>query len=564
MLHPTEGPGTERIRPLDKGRNRPIAGVQVVSHTCSMSPSEALPSLAVASRFEVLLVGATNAGPSLAAERLLRARLGADDAVTVTSAGIRVAPDDPVPEPLRTLLAREGVAVEGHDPRVLSTTMVQSAGLVLTATRAQRSAVVYEVPDAVRRTFTLCELARLATSLGPSALPVGDVAARLSALAQTAPALRSPPRVAEDDDVSDPAALDRRGYETSFDRVRAAVDGIAWTVLSPPDEPGPPPPAVPPSSLSHRARNIAVAVVGSLVLLVVLATGGALVVAGALDNRLERFPDPFTATDRPAPFTPAEVGGSAPVTILVLGSTDDVGTEGGQVWTAAAAQTDVVTLVHVSADRSSVRVIAMPPDLSADVPGSGPGTLRSAFALGGPASAVQTVERLTDVRVDHVALADSETFARVTDGLGGVEVDLDGSLVVNGRQVAPAGPHRLTGEEALAWVRGDGVDNVSRAQRSAVWLRTILDRLGDNDVRRDPATWLRLLGVVSGSVAVDEGFDRSELVGLLTSVRHLGPDDVRVVPVPTTVVTTGDSATLVPEVGPFDTLMDALRTDTLD
>ena len=44
-----------------------------------MSPSEAVPSAAVVSRFDVLLVGATNVGPSLAAERLLRARLGSDD-----------------------------------------------------------------------------------------------------------------------------------------------------------------------------------------------------------------------------------------------------------------------------------------------------------------------------------------------------------------------------------------------------------------------------------------------------------------------------------------------------
>ncbi|GEK21428.1 hypothetical protein CXY01_19480 [Cellulomonas xylanilytica] len=520
----------------------------------------------MASRFDVLLVGTTNVGRSLAAERLLRARLGVDSAVTVTSAGVYAAADDPVPEHLRDLLAREGVAVEGHHPRELSATMVESADLVLTTSRQERSAVVRKVPAAVRRTFTLSELARVATSLGPSALPEGDVAARLSALADAAAMhlAGTAPLTAADDDIPDPAAAGRRRYEKSFVQVRAAVDGIAWSLLSPPDEPGPPPPEVPHASPHHRARNIAIAVVGSLVLLIVLATGGALVVAGALDNRLERFPDPVGLTDRPDPFPPATVGGRAPVTILVLGSTDDVRTEGGQDWAAAAAQTDMVMLAHVSADRSSVQVIAMPPDLSVDVPGSGPGTLRSAFAQGGPSGAVQTVEQLTNVRLDHVALTDSETFARVTDGLGGVEVDLDSRLVVNGRQVSPAGLHRLTGEEALAWVRGDTLDDVSRAERSAVWLRAILDRSGDDDVRRNPATWLRLLGVVAGSVAVDEAFDRSELVGLLTSVRNLGPDEVRVVPVPTTVVITGDSAAVVPDAAPFGTLMGALRTDTLD
>lgn len=531
-----------------------------------MNLPEATQPTAVASRFDVLLVGAKNVGRSLAAERLLRDRLGAGSAVTVTSAGTHASPDDPVPEPVGELLAREGVAVDGHQPRELSATMVESADLVLTATRGERSAVVRTVPAAVRRTFTLRELARLATSMGPSALPEGDAAARLSALAQAALTHRTARPVAEDDDVADPATVGAIGYEKSFDQVRAAVDGIAWTVLSPPDEAGPPPrqPEAPRTAPRHRARNIAIAVVGSLVLLMVVATGGALVVAGALDNRLERFPGLVALPDRPAPFVPAEAGGPTPVNILVLGSTDDVRDEGDRDWADAAAQTDVVMLAHVSADRSSVQVVAMPPDLSVDVPGSGPGTLRSAFAQGGPAGAVQTVERLTNVLLDHVVLTDSETSARVTDELGGVEIDLDSPLVVDGREVHPAGTHRLTGEEALAWVRGDGVDDVSRAERSAVWLRAIFDRLGDDDVRRNPVTWLRLLSVVSGSIAVDEEFDRSELVGLLTSVRNLAPGQVQVVPVPTTVVTTGDSAALVPEAEPFGTLMDALRTDTLE
>ncbi|MDM7830603.1 LCP family glycopolymer transferase [Cellulomonas edaphi] len=533
-----------------------------------MSPPEAVPPTAVASRFHVLLVGATNVGDSLAAERLLRARLGADSAVTVTSAGIHATPGDPVPEHLSELLAREGVAVDGHHAQELDAAMVESADLVLTATRDERAAVVRRVPAAVRRTFTLSEMARLATSLGPSALPEGDAAARLAALARVAPAQRGARPVAEDDDIPFPAAAGPRGYEESLDQVRAAVDGIVWTVLSPPDEPGPPPapprrPEPPPRSPSHRGRNIAIAVVGSLVLLIVVAMAGALVVVGALDNRLERFPNPIPAADRPPPFTPAEVGGPVPVNILVLGSTDDVRTKGDQDWAEAAAQTDIVMLAHVSADRSSVQVIAMPPDLAADVPGSGPGTLRSAFAEGGPTGAVQTVERLTNVRLDHVALTDSDTFAQVTDELGGVEVDLDADVVIDGREVS-AGPQVLTGEEALAWVRADGVDDVTGARRSAVWLRAILDRLGDDDVRRNPVTWLRLLRVVSGSVAVDQAFDRSELVGLLTSVRNVGPGEVRVVPVRTKVVTTGDSAATVPEAAPFAALIDALRTDTLD
>jgi hypothetical protein len=134
-----------------------------------------------------------------------------------------------------------------------------------------------------------------------------------------------------------------------------------------------------------------------------------------------------------------------------------------------------------------------------------------------------------------------------------------------GRTGATAGSGGAeTGAQALAWVRGTGDDDVARAERSATWLRAILDRLGDSDVRQNPITWLRLLGVVSGSVAVDEGFDRAEMVGLLTSLRSLGPAEVDVVGVPTTVSASGEQAVVVPDAAPFGTLMGALKADTLD
>ena len=473
-----------------------------------------------------------------------------------------------MPELLRELLAAAGVDHGGHAPRGLTPELVESADLILTTTRHERAAVVRQVPAAVHRTFTLRELARVAESLGPSALPEGDAVARFSALVRAAPARRGPtaPPVADDDDLSDPADLGKGAYQRSFDQVRAAVDSIARTVLA---EPGPPVPHTParrptPRVVRRRTRNAAIVVLGSLLFVVVVATAGALLVAGLLDNRVERFADPFAGlTDRPAPFVSAP-GDGVPVTILVLGSTDDVRTDDAEDWAVAAAQTDMVLLARVSGDRSSAQVVAMPPDLWVDVPGATPGTLRSAFAGGGPPGAVQTVEDLTDVRLDHVALTDSETFARVTEGLGGVDLVLESALVVDGRQVAAAGRQRLDGAEALAWVRGTGDDDLARAERSAVWLRAILDRLGDDDVRGNPLAWLRLLGVVSGSVAVDEGFDRAELFGLLSSVRALGPGEVDVVPVPTTVTAAGETAVLVPDAVPFGALMDALRADTLD
>lgn len=626
-------------------------------------------------RFGVLVIGSTNVCRSPAAERMLRARLGWDGTVTVTSVGTHVVPrrwgSDPLdagavfagapsPESLSSdapvyHLAPAVTSVAELAARRLEPEMVEVADLVLTTSRAERAEVVRLVPGAVRRTFTLRELARVAEHLGPTALPDGDVAERLAALVATAAPHRGPtaPKDLADDDVRDPAGRDERTRAASLQQVEEAVDAIVRAVWPGPDDGasprraatgggapedraapprrghpalrvlhgrptgsrpalsrpaggrpsrGRPTPRHPNRGRRSRTRVVVVSVLASIAVLVVGVTAGAFVVMDRLDARVERIPDPFVGlSSRPDPFAGAGQGATAeqPVTILVLGSADDVPLDGPQAWALAAEHTDVVMLARISADRESAQLVTFPPDLAVDVPGSGPGTLRSAFARGGPPSAVQTVEQLTDVRVDHIALTDSTTFAQVTEALGGVDLDVSEDLLTDGRVVVPAGRHRLTGAQALLWVQGTGQSGQDegagagratageagdaaggRVERQQAWLRAILDRLGGADVRRDPTSWLRLLSVVSGSVAVDEGLDRSTMTGLLTSLRGLRPDDVDVVAAPTTTtlpdagpeVTAGEGeaagegageAVVVPDDAPFADLMDALRTDTL-
>ncbi|WP_129336977.1 LCP family protein [Cellulomonas endophytica] len=523
--------------------------------------------------FTVLVVGTENLYRSQAAELLLRSRL-AGDGVRVRSVGTRATHEEPVPPPLAELLAAEGAAVEGLVARTLDAATVSGADLVLTATREERAAVVRLAPTALHRTFTLREFARVARSVPGTALTGDDVAARLASLVAAARTRRAPasPRSADEDDVLDPAAGDDAAYATSLDQVRDAVATIVRALdpghvaedPDPSEADAPAPPA--PARRRSRTRTVVLAVLVAVLVLVTAVTIGALVVLDRLDDRIARFPDPFAALpSRPAPAAPATPGASdgTPVTILVLGATEDVAEDGPGAWADAASLTDTLMIARVSADRRSAQVVAVPPDLWAQVPGVGPGTLRSALAAGGPTRVVQAVEGLTDVRIDHVALTDAATFARLTETLGGVDLELARDLVVDGRVVAPAGQRRLTGEQALLWVRVGGGE-AGRVDRERAWFRAILDRLGDPGVRQDPGLLLELLGVTSDSVTVDEGFDRSEIVGLLTSMRSLRPADVAVLTVPTTTGPDDDGdPVLVPDAVPFGVLVDALRTDTL-
>ena len=111
--------------------------------------------------FGVLVVCLGNLCRSPLAERLLRSRLADEAAVDVSSAGVRAVVGAPMDASAALELSRLGGDSAGFVARQLTAAMVTEADLVLTATRALRSKVVELAPAALRRTFTLRELAAL-------------------------------------------------------------------------------------------------------------------------------------------------------------------------------------------------------------------------------------------------------------------------------------------------------------------------------------------------------------------------------------------------------------------
>jgi protein-tyrosine phosphatase len=191
----------------------------------------------------VLVVCTGNICRSPAVERLLAAGLGAayqgrdggglTPAIEVASAGTGAMVGWPMPDEMAGLVAGLGVSPDDFAARQLTAAMVQQADLVLALTRRHRSAIVELVPAAVRRTFTLRELARLVGDIDPATLPGANAttADRLRALVPVAAARRglSAHRPA-DDDVIDPYRGDAAVYQESFDQLLPAVETIVAAV----------------------------------------------------------------------------------------------------------------------------------------------------------------------------------------------------------------------------------------------------------------------------------------------------------------------------------------------
>ena len=83
-------------------------------------------------------------------------------------------------------------------------------------------------------------------------------------------------------------------------------------------------------------------------------------------------------------------------------------------------------IAHIPADRKSVQLVSIPRDTWVpikDYPYTGGyGKINAAFAYGGPKTAIDTVEKLTDIPIDHLAIIDWRGFKDLSTALGGVRV----------------------------------------------------------------------------------------------------------------------------------------------
>jgi LCP family protein required for cell wall assembly len=172
----------------------------------------------------------------------------------------------------------------------------------------------------------------------------------------------------------------------------------------------------------------------------------------------------MTAQGVPASAVAAlESGGVPPFSAsntLVLGSdARPAGSKEPGANVGGPSRSDVMMLVRTGGGHSAR--LSIPRDTLVNIPGHGLAKINAAYALGGPALAIRTVEDFLDVQVNHVLLINFTNFPKLVDAMGGVTYT--GSCVVsfisggfrNGGFTLrlQSGTHHLDGAQALVLAR---------------------------------------------------------------------------------------------------------------
>jgi len=180
--------------------------------------------------------------------------------------------------------------------------------------------------------------------------------------------------------------------------------------------------------------------------------------------------EPTTApTTKPIPGS-----GTGGTTILLMG----VDARDGES-IDVGVRPDALAVLHLD-DAGSCRMLAIPRDSRATLPGYGSSKINHALAVGGIPYEIQVVEGYLGVEIDHYGLVDFAGITQIVDSVGGIDVDNPTAFAIDDQAFA-AGTIQLDGNRALLYARyrGGADGDFGRIDKQQQVLRAVFDRATD-------------------------------------------------------------------------------------
>ena len=195
-------------------------------------------------------------------------------------------------------------------------------------------------------------------------------------------------------------------------------------------------------------------------------------------------------------------------------------------------RSDSMMVLSIDTKEKEIKLISLMRDTLVPITSDGKttyGKLNTAYAKGGAALAVKTINENFGLDISEYATVNFYGMADIIDEIGGIEIDvqqkeIDASngmnynikeqskyLGVEPQYVTKAGKQTLTGVQAVAWARirsvstAEGVSNdFGRTDRQRVVMEALLNKALDQNILQYPDIAKTMLGYVKTSLSFDE------------------------------------------------------------
>jgi LCP family protein required for cell wall assembly len=213
---------------------------------------------------------------------------------------------------------------------------------------------------------------------------------------------------------------------------------------------------------------------------------------------------------------------------------------------AAGKRSDTMLLIHISKKRDKAAIISIPRDSYALIPEhnnsqgkiipAAYSKINSAYNWGGAPLLIETLESMSDLRIDHYVELNFVGFVRMVDALGGVEICTKKDINdPKSHLTLPAGTHVLDGIDSLKFVRTrvfDGLGDLGRMKRQQEFAGAMLRKATSAGVLLNPVKMVDFINSALDSVVTDEGLSQGDLLTLGKQLRNLSASNVRTLTIP--------------------------------
>ncbi|MFE3329533.1 LCP family protein [Streptomyces sp. NPDC059176] len=242
-----------------------------------------------------------------------------------------------------------------------------------------------------------------------------------------------------------------------------------------------------------------------------------------------------------------DVSADGPMNILLLGTDKRTGAgNSGYGDKGSEGHADTTFLFHVSQDRTNATAVSIPRDLITDIPdcptkqqdgstkiirGSQRVRFNESYGVAGrdPGCTMRTVKALTGVPVDHFMMADFNAVKTLSTAVGGVEICLAKPIKDRRSKLdLPAGPQKVEGEDALAFVRNrHGLGNESdldRIKQQQQFVASMIRQMKE-DTLGNPQKMFALADAATKALTVDKAI--GDIPKLTSLAKDLGEIDIK-------------------------------------
>ena len=157
-----------------------------------------------------------------------------------------------------------------------------------------------------------------------------------------------------------------------------------------------------------------------------------------------------------------------------------LGVDTGDLGRTETGRSDAIMVATVSPEDNKTQIVSIPRDTYMEIVGYGTfDKINHAYAFGGPAMSMDSLEKYLDIPIDHYAAINLKGIQDLVDAVGGVTVNNDLAFAVDGTSF-DIGQIELNGEEALAFVRmryDDPRGDYGRQERQRIVIQGIMQKL---------------------------------------------------------------------------------------